>query len=123
MDCLLYHKFCFSDCLCFKGKDSDKVRDMPQDMLDELAMQLETDFTGCKNWRHIASRNKVKNQIIDHLKQRQDSPFKSMLKLPQFNDYTIESFKKDLNHYQRKDVVAYLDEFVPDECLCHNDGG
>ncbi|XP_064623441.1 uncharacterized protein LOC135485390 isoform X2 [Lineus longissimus] len=86
------------------NRQNEKVKDLREDLLDELSIYLDPPRCGMKNWRCFASIMGIKCAKIDYMESRGD-PTRAMLKLNQFRNCTVGEFKALCRKYERFDVL------------------
>lgn len=83
---------------------NEKVKNLPEEVLEELSVYLDPPRHGMKNWRCFASFMGIKCPKIDYLESKGD-PTRAMLKLCQFRNCTVREFKDLCRKYERFDVL------------------
>jgi hypothetical protein len=91
------------------SRQNEKVKNLQEDILDDLSMYLDPTGCGRKNWRCFASFKGVTCAKIDYLESKGD-PTRAMLKLHQFNNCTVSEFKQLCIKYERIDVLEEVFE-------------
>ena len=91
--------------------DMKKVKDLNRKLLTELSTCLVPEMPLICNWKHIADKYGVTHEKIIFLDQRERDPLLAMLQLPEFFNYTLREFKKDLTSLKRKDALKIISDF------------
>ena len=84
------------------------------DLLDNVAILLDKETPGMKNWRHFAQKFDISRKECDGLKPKGiPSPTKKLMEyIVQVNpDLTLKQLIQALNKMERRDVVNALTKF------------
>ena len=85
------------------------------DCLEKVAVLLDKETQGMKNWLHFARELGVSNDKCDSVKPKgKPSPTRALMKhIVQVNpDLTVKTFMDALEKMQRKDVVSALKDKI-----------
>lgn len=86
------------------------------DLLETLAVELDsTHHHAVNNWKHLALVLGISRTDIESLRRPVISPSRQLIGylIANHSELTVTQFREVLQKINRQDVVAFLDQYIP----------